>query len=156
MRKLRISFVLCFVFLIFIGLAATPLISFTGQAAEAIRTDRETLTLTVNLLPILPLLILGLIELIIYPLKRKKRKGSFWLNPLITPSEDEREKAISAEACRKAFAATWVAAPFCAVIIAVYPFFAGAWPIFPVMIVLLIPFVQMTVYLTAVRKIYRS
>ncbi|GGL52338.1 hypothetical protein [Sporolactobacillus putidus] len=156
MKNLRISFVLCLLSLIFLGLATMPLISLAVQFAEVIKSNADTWNITVSMMPILPFLILSIAALIVYFSKGKRQRRSFWLWPMVTPADDERERAISAEACRKAFGAVWFAAPLCAILITYYPFFTGKFPIFPVIIVLLIPLVQMTVYFIAVRKIYRS
>ncbi|WP_100486148.1 DUF2178 domain-containing protein [Sporolactobacillus pectinivorans] len=112
--------------------------------------------MSINLLPALPALIYGLVLTFVMIKRRKKEKLSFWLYPLLLPSADEREKTISADACRKAFTAIWIMAPVCTGLMCFYPLFAEIFPAFPIVIVLLIPAAQMTVYFVTVRKIYHS
>ncbi|WKB36190.1 hypothetical protein QS257_02810 [Terrilactibacillus sp. S3-3] len=126
MKRLAFSFILCLVTLTLFALALVPIVSMNVQFARIIKNDLSAWNIEVNILPIIPLFIFCVVLTFVYFVLRKKRKVSFWLYPLDMPAEDEREKAISSEACRKAFGTIWFAAPLCAGLMCFYPLFVDA------------------------------
>lgn len=154
MKHLSVSFVLCVLLLGLYAFALVPIVSANVQFARVISKNLANWDIEINLMPSIPLLLLAIILTIAYFILRKRRKVSFWLYPLDMPAEDEREKAISSEACRKAFRSVWFAAPICAGLLCFYPLFADVFPIYPIIVVLLIPLVQIIVYFVVVKRIY--
>lgn len=154
MKRLSVSLTLCVLLLVLYVSALVPLVSANVQFARIIRKNLTAWNIEVNILPVVPFLLLTLILTIAYYTLRKKREVSFWLYPLDMPEEDEREKAISSEACRKAFRSVWFAAPLCAGLMCFYPLFVTVFPVYPIIVVLLIPLVQIIVYFVIVKRIY--
>jgi hypothetical protein len=155
MKRLLTSYVFCLVGIIVFGIALVPMVSANDQFAHVIRSNVAEWKITIDFLPWVPAFMYSIIMLMVMIKIRKKEKVSAWLFPLTIPSTDEREKFLSADACRKAFSVIWVIAPVCAGLMCFYPLFADAFPIYPIVVVLLIPFVQVTVYFALTRKIYR-
>lgn len=153
MKRLIASYILCLAGITFFGLALVPIVSANGQFVRIIEDGSVNWTISLNVLLWMPLLIYSAIITIVL-FRRKRKEGlSFWLYPLILPAADEREKAISAAACRKAFTAIWIVAPVCAGLMCFYPLFTESFPYYPIMVILLIPMIQVSIYFAAVRKI---
>lgn len=157
MKRLIFSFVMSVAIILAFGLATIPIIQWVEGFKELVHSHGNFF-IEVNLMPIVPLLILSVIERIdFYIGKKKKRKQpSFWQYPLITPSDDERERTITAKASYEAFRIIWIVSPFCGGLMVFYPVVRDLFPAYPIFILLIIPLVQVTVYYLKIRKIYRS
>ncbi|MET1248697.1 hypothetical protein ABWW58_07915 [Sporolactobacillus sp. STCC-11] len=136
------------------ALAMVPLIQLTNGLADLIYSDTDNFSIEIKLIWFLPILILGIIEGMDHLWNKRKNKSSFWIYPLVAPSDDERERAITANASHAAFLTIWAAAPVCAGAMCFYPLFVELFPIYPILVVLLIPLIQVTVYYLKIRKIF--
>lgn len=156
MKRLVFSFVMSVAMILAFGLAMIPLIQF-AEGFEELVHSHGNFFIEMNFLPMAPLLILSVIERIdFYIGKKKKKRPSFWMYPLVTPSDDERERTITAKASYDAFRTIWIVSPFCAGLMIFYPVVRDLFPAYPVFILLIIPLVQVTVYYFKVRNIYCS
>ncbi|MCL1631216.1 hypothetical protein M3N64_04540 [Sporolactobacillus sp. CPB3-1] len=153
MKRLIFSFIMSVSMIVAFGAALIPCIQIAEGFASFIRSPHQ-FYVEVNLLPVVPLVILSLIEAVDYYLGRRKGRPSFWQYPLIIPAADERERAISAQATATAFRAIWFIAPFCAALMVLHPIVRQSIPAFPVFVLLIIPLVQICVYYFKIRKIY--
>ncbi|MFK3961252.1 hypothetical protein [Guptibacillus hwajinpoensis] len=109
----------------------------------------------INLTPILvALIIISLIGFFITRSKRKKNKG--WKEALLLPSElcedDEREKALTAHACRNAYIAMMFVTPLLIAAMTFQPFISHHFSAYPILILLLLPFVQISVFYFSLKK----
>ncbi|MCO7127640.1 hypothetical protein NIE88_17995 [Sporolactobacillus shoreicorticis] len=154
MKRLWFSLIMSFCTIISFGLAMVPFIQLTNGLADLIRRNEDSYTVELNMIFFLPIMVLGLIEAADYLWNKRKNKSSFWIYPLIMPSDDERERAITAKASHAAFLAIWAVAPVCAGAMCFYPLFEENFPIYPIFVVLMIPLIQITVYYLKIRKIY--
>ena len=149
------SLILSIATLFLVGWAITSLYDTYMQFAEITKKPEPPWEITLNLIPLAALVLFGTIFTIAFFAKKQKGEKpiSFWLYPFNFKEEDEREKMISGEACRKAFISTWFTAPMIAASFAVYPLIQTAFPYYPILMVLLIPLVQIVVYYIGIRKI---
>ncbi|MBP3038735.1 hypothetical protein J9303_04350 [Bacillaceae bacterium Marseille-Q3522] len=157
MVKLIRSLILTVVMFILAALAFSPFVNGFFELAEASRKEPfEGFEITIPLNYLFLYILLGIILTILFLFKRKKWKLSFWLYPLEVPEDDEREKAISAKACQKAFFSIFYIVPACMGLVVFYPVFTEIWPSYPVFVVILIPIVQLFIYFLYARKIFQS
>ncbi|AGK54793.1 hypothetical protein [Bacillus sp. 1NLA3E] len=155
MKRAVSTLILSLASLFFIGWATTSLYNANIQFAKIMKYPEPPWEISMNAIPLFSLLTFGLILTVVYlVIKQKKKKPiSFWLFPLQFSEDDEREKMISGEACRKAFISTWYSAPIIAILLSIYPLIQTAFPYFPILMVMIIPAVQIVVYFIAIRKI---
>ncbi|RYL92667.1 hypothetical protein ABNN70_01850 [Sporolactobacillus sp. Y61] len=156
MKRLTVSYILCLTGIVLFALALVPLVSANEQFARIIESAASEWTISINMLFWIPLLIYSVVVTCLLFKNKKKERLSFWLYPLILPSADERETAINAAACRRAFAVLWLIAPVCAGLMCFYPLFDDYFPAYPILIIMLIPLVQISVYFSVLRKIYQN
>ncbi|WP_369899571.1 DUF2178 domain-containing protein [Bacillus manliponensis] len=115
--------------------------------ANILRTKQETFEVSINIAPIFYLMILGIVFFSIYKVQKKKHKKlSFWMFPLLFPQEDEREKMITEKACRTAFISLWFVLPIAAGLLILSPIINLYIPAYPMYVVFLIVFIQMTIF----------
>ncbi|WP_226659594.1 hypothetical protein [Pseudalkalibacillus hwajinpoensis] len=109
----------------------------------------------INMTPILiTLLIVSIIGFVITRNKRRNNKG--WKEALLLPSElcedDEREKNLTAHACRNAYIAMMFASPLLIAAMTLQPVISKEFSAYPILVLLLLPFVQMTVFYFSLRR----
>lgn len=108
-------------------------------------------------LNLIPFLIMALIVVIIYLINSSKRKGKPWAKMLL-PDEfeekDEREKQITATACRSAYVGMWYTFPFITALLLFYPFVQETIPYYPIFVFLLFPITQSLIYLISWKRNY--
>lgn len=125
------------------------------QFAEIIKDPEPPWELTINVLPILLGILIGSAVTIYYYAKQRRKKKSKLAALLLPPEfseEDEREKMITAKACRSAYISMWLIIPLMAGIMTFYPLIKESVPYFPILAILVIPLVQLTAYYLSVRK----
>ncbi|MCQ2010826.1 MAG: hypothetical protein ABF629_13520 [Sporolactobacillus sp.] len=154
MKRLWFSLMMSICTIIAFGLAMIPLIQLTNGLADLIRNDASGFSVEIKVVWFLPVVLLAIIEAIDCLWNKRKNKSSFWIYPLVNPSDDERERAITAKASHDAFFTIWAVAPICAGLMCFYPLFTDVFSIYPMVVVLIIPFVQVTVYYLKIRRIY--
>src|SRR5690625_2496493 len=108
MKKRYISSILL---LIFFGWAMVNFYDFQLQFAEIVRDPEPPWEITINMLPVILVLILGVYMMISIFRREKNKKGAL-IKALFLPQtfeeEDEREKEITAKATRTAYLSMWV------------------------------------------------
>ena len=110
---------------------------------------------TISLTPILvTLLIVSIIGFIITRNKRRNNKG--WKEALLLPSElcedDERERTLTAHACRNAYIAMMVTSPLLIAAMTLQPVLSEQLQAYPILVLLSLPFVQISVFYFSLRK----
>lgn len=126
--------------------------------ATIVKTNPEPpWTIEFNALPIFATILIGTIfASITYPKLKRKRKT--WKRVLLLPTEfeegDEREKELTAKACRASYISMWYAFPILASLLLLYPFISDILPYYPIILFLLFPFVQIVVYFISWKRNY--
>lgn len=154
MKRFWFSLIMSLGTIISFALAMIPLIQLTNGLADMMKREANSYSVELNMIFFLPIIVLGIIEGMDHLWNKRKKKSSFWIYPLVTPSNDERERAITANASHAAFLTIWAAAPICAGAMCFYPLFIDVFPIYPMLVVLVIPFIQVTVYYLKIRKLF--
>lgn len=117
------------------------------ELANIIQNKRVSFEVSINIIPFLLLLIVAVISTVFYKIQKKKYKSlSFWMYPLLFPQEDEREKGITEKACRTTFVSLWYVLPCAIGFLTFSPVVNLYIPEYPLYIVFLIFFIQMTVF----------
>ena len=109
----------------------------------------------INVTPIIAaLLIASIFGFVITRSKRKNNKG--WKEALLLPSElfedDEREKTLTANACRNAYIAMMFTSPFVIAAMTFQPVISNHFTAYPIIVLLLLPLVQISVFYFSLRK----
>ncbi|MCI0767138.1 DUF2178 domain-containing protein [Bacillus sp. TL12] len=147
MNRIMLSYV---VNVLFIGLASWAFVKFYYAVIELeniIQSEKVPFEVTINIIPFLLLLIMAVVSTIFYKVQKKKyKKLSFWMFPLLFPQDDEREEVITAKACRTTFMALWFVIPTGATLLVMHPIVSPYVPAYPLYVVLLIFFIQMTIF----------
>ncbi len=142
--------------LVILGLFGWAMVTYFNAASQfktIISGDGNEVS--INLLPILlTILITGIIGFIFTRSKRRKNKG--WKEALLLPSElcedDEREKALTAHACRNAYIAMMFVTPFLIAGMTFQPVISHYFSAYPILLLLLLPFVQVSVFYFSLRR----
>ncbi|WHX42726.1 hypothetical protein QNH36_11600 [Mesobacillus sp. AQ2] len=125
--------------------------------AEVIKNPEPPWTVTINATPVFAALVFGgILSAILFRKSKKKNKSfakAFFLPPEFEES-DEREQEITAKACRASYVMMWYAFPVLTALMLFYPFISETVPYYPVIIVMLFPFVQSIAYFLSWRKHY--
>ncbi|MBC6973766.1 DUF2178 domain-containing protein [Bacillus sp. Xin] len=147
MNRIMLSYA---VNVLFIGLASWAFVEFYYAVIELeniIQSEKVPFEVTINIIPFLLLLIMAVVSTIFYKVQKKKyKKLSFWMFPLLFPQDDEREEVITAKACRTTFMALWFVVPTGAALLVMHPIVSPYIPAYPLYVVLLIFFIQMTIF----------
>lgn len=154
MKKPFTSMILSILSILIVGWCLTSLYNAQVQFSNVLKNPEPPWEISFSILPFVSLIIFGIILLIIYVRQKKhKDKHSSWLFPFEFSEQDERERHISGEACRKAFISTWITAPLAATLLVFYPLFQDKFIYFPIILILLIPIIQVIIYYLHIRKI---
>jgi hypothetical protein len=98
----------------------------------------------------------GFLSFISY--RTKKNNNKALAKALLLPDEfeenDEREKQITAQACRSAYISMWYAFPLLTILLLFYPFISERVPYYPLIVLLLLPLTQSITYLISWKKNY--
>lgn len=115
--------------------------------ASIIRNEKQTLTVAMDITPIVLICIVAIGLLIGYKIQKKKyKKLSFWTFPLLFPSEDEREEILTAKACRTTLLSLWCILPIAAATLVAYPLFNRNIPEYPLYVIFIILLIQTTIF----------
>ena len=122
-------------------------------------TEATSWSAEANMLPLFGLLLLGLVMLIVHRWQKRKNhlgyKKSTWL-PTEIEESDEREKDVTAKACRASYISLFYSFPVIAALMLLYPFVVETIPYYPVLIILLLPISQILVYAITWQVKYRA
>ncbi len=155
MKKIFLSAMLNIVIIILFGWALAALYGAQMQFADIMKEPEPPWEISVNMLPVLLFFVISIPVSAYFIVKGKRKHKSMW-KAFMLPSEfeesDERERLLTAKACRSAYISMWYAAPIAAGLLIVYPFIQDNFPYYPIVILLLIPAVQMISYHYSLHK----
>ncbi|GAA0609411.1 hypothetical protein GCM10009001_28570 [Virgibacillus siamensis] len=110
---------------------------------------------SLNVLPIILFLIIAIPAGVVFTRKQRKDKKG-WKEAILFPSEfkerDEREKALTSKACRNSYISLMIVFPFLAVCMLFQPFVSDHFAAYPIVILMLVPIIQVTVYYLSLKK----
>lgn len=113
--------------------------------------------LSLNVLPLILLLIVGIPAGVVLTRKQRKEKRG-WKAAILLPAElkenDEREKALTSKACRDTYISTMIASPFLATFMLFHPFVSSYFAAYPIIILMFFPIIQVTVFYLSLKKNY--
>lgn len=140
--------------LICIGWAAAIFLDANQAMADMVYRRTEGFDITITLAPFFILFVLTAIS---FFLVKRSSKESLTLKNVMLPPEfseqDERERFITANACRNAYVSMTYTLPVVVVLMTLQPLMSPVSPYFFLWIVLLIPFVQWVSYYLTIRKL---
>ncbi|WP_100010287.1 DUF3169 family protein [Lentibacillus sediminis] len=154
MKKIKVVYWLSLVVMLLAVWAFVPLYSFANQFADGVKNG-GSIYIEVSLTPLLIFFVIGGgISILLYRFNRKKNKGL--LSSLFAPGEfseeDEREKMITARACRRVYMSMIPVFGVMLILMMAYPFLIDIIPYYPILVVFILPLAQLTVYYLSVRK----
>ncbi|MEN8700344.1 hypothetical protein [Bacillus infantis] len=150
-RTVLLSFVLYALF----ARAMIAMYDAQTQFAEVLRNPEPPWSLTINFTPVAVFLLIGgVISWFLYSKKKKKRSSisALLLLPPEFEEQDEREKMMTARACRSSYISLYFAVPLTAALMLFYPLLEDKVPFYPILVILLIPAIQMLSYYLSIRK----
>ncbi|WP_078548260.1 hypothetical protein [Litchfieldia alkalitelluris] len=120
--------------------------------ADIVKSQQSSWEVTIPLLPIFTFIVIGgIISVFLH--YAKKQKFQSWKKALFLPVEleeaDEREKYITAQACRASYISLWIACPVITGLLCIYPFISEQMPYYPILLFLLLPLIQVFAYATS-------
>lgn len=144
--------------MILLGLFGWAMVAYYHASEDikvSITNSSDGLLFTLNISPlVLGIIVAGTAGVMITRKQRKKGKG--WLEVLFLPSElkedDEREKILTAKACRNAYISMMFTFPVLAICMLAEPFISDYFSAYPIVILTLYPAVQMTVFYVSLKK----
>ncbi|MGF9964850.1 DUF2178 domain-containing protein [Bacillus rhizoplanae] len=147
MNRIGLSYVINIFILAIAGWAFVEYFHVIMDLANIIRTEKQAWTVTMNITPIILILIIAVGVFIGYKVQKKKyKKLSFWTFPLLFPSEDEREEILTAKACRTTLLSSWFIMPVAAASLIAYPLFNRNMPEYPLYVLFFGLLIQITIY----------
>ncbi|MEI1420622.1 hypothetical protein EFK13_05065 [Bacillus cabrialesii] len=139
--------------LVLFGLACWTLIAYF-EASEGIasffRTKSGEMVFELNLTPFI--LFVAASAVYLYLQKKRRPHAKQLLLPDEFEEQDEREKMMTAKACRASYIAVYFSLPAAAVLLIFYPFFQSRIPFFPIIIVFIIMIIQHLSYVISFKK----
>ncbi|TDL31353.1 hypothetical protein E2R51_13360 [Jeotgalibacillus sp. S-D1] len=140
--------------LICIGWAAAIFLDANQAFANMVYRKTEGFDITI---PLAPFFIMFLLAAISFYLVKRSSKDSLTFKKIMLPPEfseqDERERSITANACRNAYISLTYTLPVVIVLMTLQPLVNPVTPYFFLWIVLLIPFIQWISYYITIRKL---
>lgn len=156
MKIFRSVYVYSPVLLILFGWTMIEFYHASMVMAKFPKDPRHGFMVEVNLIPFIAFLCFGVLSFISY--KNKKRKSKPLAKALLLPDEfeenDEREKQITAQACRSSYICMWYTFPLLTILLLFYPFISEKVPYYPIIVLLILPFTQSIAYLISWKKNY--
>lgn len=125
--------------------------------AEFYKNTKRGFMFELKLFPFIAFLFIGgFLSFITYRAKKKNNKAltKASLLPEEFEENDEREKQITAQACRSAYISMWYTFPVLAMLLLIYPFISEKVPYYPIIVLLLYPLTQSITYLVSWKKNY--
>lgn len=118
------------------------------ELANIINAKKVAFEVSLNITPVLFLLVIGIIITIFYKIQKKKYNAlSYLMYPLLFPLDDKREKLITERACRTAFVSLWYVLIIVVGFLVLSLIFNIYIPEYSLYIVFSVFFIQMTVFL---------
>ncbi|MGR6336820.1 MFS transporter [Priestia megaterium] len=149
------SYLLNVVSLLCVGWFLYDFLSLNIQFSEVMTDPKPPWEITMSIGSFASLIVLLIVSFFYYRARKKTKNVSPLLFPFEFAEEDEREKMITAEACKKAFVFLLFSIPIGAILIAFYPLLPNSFSFYPIAVLLLLSLVQLTVYYVSISKIYR-
>lgn len=145
------------VLLILFGWAMIAFYYTSIDIAEFFKNTKRDYMFELNLVPFIAFLCIGgFLSYITYSTKKKSNKAL--AKALLLPDEfeenDEREKQITAQACKSAYISMWYAFPLLTILLLFYPFIFEKVPYYPLIVFLLLPLTQSITYLVSWKQNY--
>ncbi|ALX47676.1 hypothetical protein [Lentibacillus amyloliquefaciens] len=142
-----------------LALFGWAMIAYYDTATEIKSTidnpSMEGFAFSTNVLPLILLLIVGIPAAVVLTRKQRKEKKG-WKAAILFPAElkenDEREKALTSKACRDTYISTMIASPFLAAFMLFHPFVSSYFAAYPIVILMLFPIIQVTVFYLSLKK----
>ncbi|MDG5471949.1 hypothetical protein P6709_09325 [Jeotgalibacillus sp. ET6] len=136
-----------------VGWLATAFYKGNESFADFIWNQTEEFSVEIPLVPFIAIGLLGAMSYILMKKlsKRKKTFKSFFLPPEFS-EQDERERAITARACRNSYIFLTYFVPLIVLVLAFEPVYERIFPSLSIWIVLLIPLVQYLSYYFTIRR----
>ncbi|MDT3498343.1 DUF2178 domain-containing protein [Bacillus toyonensis] len=147
MNRLMISYVINVLIMALACWAFIELYYGIIELANIIEAKKVPFEVSLNITPVLFLVVIGIVMTVFYKIQKKKYKNlSYLMYPLLFPLEDEREKLITERACRTAFVSLWYVLIFAVGFLVLSPIFNIFIPAYPLYILFSVFFIQMTVF----------
>ncbi|WP_020061525.1 hypothetical protein [Bacillus sp. 123MFChir2] len=147
MNRICLSYIINIGILVLGGWGFVEYFHLMTELANIIRTEKQTWYVTMNITPIAVMLIVGVVIPIAYKVQKKKyKKLSFWIFPLLFPSEDEREEILTAKACRTTLLSLWFIIPCAAATLVFYPLLNRNIPEYPLYLLFFVLLIQITIF----------
>ncbi|AWC27741.1 RNA polymerase [Bacillus cytotoxicus] len=147
MNRIIASYVINLFYSVLVCWAFVEFYDFYIQFADIIKNEKFPFEITINWIPFVLIFVVAIILVFFKRLHKKKYKKSlFWLYPLLFPQEDEREKIITDKACRTTFVSLWFVLPIALGLLIFTPVANLYITAYPLYVVYLIFFIQMTVF----------
>ncbi|QWG62141.1 RNA polymerase [Bacillus mycoides] len=147
MNRIVASYIITLFYSVLACWAFVEFYDFCIRFADIIKNESLPSKITMSLTPAVLLFIVAIILAFFKRLHKKKyKKSSLQLYPLLFPQEDEREKDITDRACRTTFVSLWFVLP-CALGLLIFTPVANLYiSAYPLYVVYLIYLIQMTVF----------
>ncbi|MED4400911.1 hypothetical protein [Metabacillus fastidiosus] len=144
-----------FVLVALAGWVLSSLYMYYIQLAEVIKNPEPSWEITISIYPFFFFLLIG-IPIAIYLTKKNKKKHRGLRKVLMMPSEfeesDERERYITAKACRSSYITMMFIGPLAAGLMTFYPLVQEKLPYYPIIVIMLIPLAQIAAYFISFNK----
>jgi len=151
------KFIFTVVILILFGWAMIAFYYAHMDFAQVIKNPEPPWTIEVNAVPLFAMIVIGGILTVILVIKNKQKYNS-WKRAFFLPPEfeesDEREKELTAKACRASYVTMWYVFPVLAALLLFYPFISDMMPYYPIIVLLLLPFAQVVAYFLSLKRNY--
>lgn len=146
--------------LILLVLFSWAMISFYDtqlQFANILKGSEPPWEVTLNILPPVLAILVGIIIAISEYYRNRDKKGILVKILFLPPTfqeADEREREITQKATRSAYISMWIAAPILAGFMLLYPLIIDQVPYYPIVIFMLLPFIQSITYIISWKRNY--
>lgn len=143
--------------MVLFGWAMSAFYHASEQIADLAKNPGRGYLFELNLSPFIVFFVVG--GILVFFIYRKKKRNNYILSKVfLLPAEfeevDEREKMITARACRTSYMAMMYAIPIITALLLFHPFVAESVPFYPIMVFLLLPLVQYIAYFVSWKKNY--
>ncbi|MCM3193857.1 MFS transporter [Priestia megaterium] len=149
------SYLLNVVSLLCVGWVLYDVLNLNAQLSEIMKHPEPPWEATMSISSFASFIVLLIVIFFYYRVRKKTKNVSLLLFPLEFAEDDEREKMMTAEACKKAFVFLLFSFPIGGGLMTFYPLLSNSFSFYPVAVILLLLLVQLTVYYVSISKIYR-
>jgi hypothetical protein len=149
------SYLLNVVSLLCAGWFLYDFLNLNVQFSKIMKHPEPPWETTMSISSFASLIVLLIVSFFYYRVRKKTKNVSLLLFPFEFAEEDEREKMITAEACKKAFVFLLFSFPLGATLMTFYPLLPNSFNFYPIAVILLLSLIQLTVDYVSISKIYR-